>query len=107
MFQDTGTWGPSALLVAKRGHPVRDGGEQGLQTTSGCVCSSHASSPGQARLQADALPAQEVLMEPQACVGASSQAVVSEAKEGCCGQGSGRMQAESTAREAGSGPDAA
>lgn len=70
MFQGTETWGRRpALPVAKRGHRVRDGGEQGLRTTSGCVRSSHASSHGQDRLQADALPVQEVLMELQACVG--------------------------------------
>ena len=108
MFQDTETWGRRpALPVAKQGHHVRDGGEQGLQTTSGCARLSHASSPRQARLQADALPVQEVLMEPRACVGACSQAVMSETEQGCCNQGSGHMQAESSARKAGSGPDAA
>lgn len=79
MFQDTETWGRRPVLpVAKRGHHVRDGSKQELQTTSGCVCLSHAGSPGQGWLQADALPVQEVLMEPQACVEACSQAVVSE-----------------------------
>lgn len=92
MFQDTETGGRRpALPVAKRGHRVRDGGEQGLQTTSGCVCLSHTSSPGQAWLQADALPVQEVLMELQACVGVCSQAVVSETEQGCCDRGSSRM----------------
>lgn len=93
MFQGMETWGRRpAPPVAKRGHRVRDGGEQGLQTTSGCVCLSHAGSHGQDRLQADALPAQEVLMELQACVGgACSQAVVSETEHGCYNQGSGNM----------------
>jgi len=101
-------WGRRpALPVAKRGHRVRDGGEQWLQTTSGCVCLAHTSSPGQAQLQADALPVQEVLMELWACTGACSQVVVSEAEEGCCNQGSGHMQAESSAEKVGSGPDVA
>lgn len=46
-------------------------------------------------------------MELQACVGVCSQAVVSETEQGCCDRGSSRMQAQSSARKAGSGPDVA
>lgn len=95
MFQFMRTWGQRpALLVAKQGHRVKDGGSQGLQTT-GAVCVHPSQLPQADLAPGRCKPCTGGVDGAVGLSGACSQAIVSETEQGCCSQGSshGRQRA--------------